>query len=42
MLSCNQPANTGKKIQKNELNSSEEGGQLYDERYFLCVAEAIA
>ena len=25
-----------------ELDSSEEGGQLYDERYFLCVAEAIA
>ena len=32
----------GRRYRKNELNSSEEGGQLYDERYFLCVAEAIA
>ena len=32
----------GRRYRKNELNSSEEGGPLYDERYFLCVAEAIA
>ena len=32
----------GRRYRKNELDSSEEGGQLYDERYFLCVAEAIA